>query len=98
MARYGIRANAVLPGWIATDMTAGGQANPKFVENVISRVPMKRWGEPQDFGGIAVYHERRLVVPHRRQLLMTAPTRSGGLGSCAPERDIIPTGAQGRRL
>ena len=55
MARYGIRANAVLPGWIAIDMTAGGQANPKFVENVISRVPMKRWGEPQDFGGIAVY-------------------------------------------
>lgn len=55
MARYGIRANAVLPGWIATDMTAGGQANDKFNENVISRVPMKRWGKPEDFGGIAVY-------------------------------------------
>ena len=48
-------ANSILPGWIATDMTSGGQANPKFVENVISRVPMKRWGEPKDFGGIAVY-------------------------------------------
>ena len=54
-ARYGIRANAILPGWIATDMTEGGQNNPKFTENVISRVPMKRWGQPEDFGGVAVY-------------------------------------------
>lgn len=54
-ARYGVRANVVLPGWIATDMTAGAQDNDKFNENVIKRVPMRRWGEPEDFGGIAVY-------------------------------------------
>ena len=54
-ARYGIRANVILPGWIATDMTAGAQDNDKFNENVIKRVPMRRWGEPEDFGGIAVY-------------------------------------------
>ncbi|MFC3078915.1 SDR family NAD(P)-dependent oxidoreductase [Phenylobacterium terrae] len=54
-ARYGIRANAVLPGWIATDMTAGAQGNDKFNEQVIKRVPVRRWGEPEDFGGIAVY-------------------------------------------
>lgn len=55
LARYGVRANAVLPGWIATDMTAGGQANEKFVANVIGRVPARRWGTPADFGGVAVY-------------------------------------------
>jgi NAD(P)-dependent dehydrogenase (short-subunit alcohol dehydrogenase family) len=54
-ARYGIRANAVLPGWIRSDMTAGAQANDKFNEKVISRVPMRRWGEPEDFAGLAVY-------------------------------------------
>ncbi|HSZ51893.1 MAG TPA: SDR family oxidoreductase [Caulobacteraceae bacterium] len=54
-ARFGVRANAVLPGWIATDMTAGAQANPAFAERVIPRVPARRWGEPEDFGGIAVY-------------------------------------------
>ncbi|NWH09287.1 MAG: SDR family oxidoreductase [Alphaproteobacteria bacterium] len=54
-ARYGIRANAILPGWIATDMTAGAQAAPQFAEKVIPRVPMRRWGQPEDFGGIAVY-------------------------------------------
>ena len=54
-ARYGVRANAILPGWIATDMTAGAQQNETFNAKAIGRVPMRRWGEPEDFGGIAVY-------------------------------------------
>ena len=54
-ARYGVRSNSILPGWIATDMTKGGQASDKFNEKVIGRVPMRRWGKPEDFGGIAVY-------------------------------------------
>jgi NAD(P)-dependent dehydrogenase (short-subunit alcohol dehydrogenase family) len=54
-ARYGVRANAILPGWIATDMTQGAQDNPAFADKVIPRVPARRWGEPADFGGIAVY-------------------------------------------
>jgi NAD(P)-dependent dehydrogenase (short-subunit alcohol dehydrogenase family) len=54
-ARYGIRANSILPGWIATDMTQGAQDNAAFAEKVIPRVPMRRWGEPKDFGGVAVY-------------------------------------------
>jgi NAD(P)-dependent dehydrogenase (short-subunit alcohol dehydrogenase family) len=54
-ARYGVRANAILPGWIATEMTGQAQANDKFNEQVIRRVPLRRWGEPEDFGGIAVY-------------------------------------------
>jgi NAD(P)-dependent dehydrogenase (short-subunit alcohol dehydrogenase family) len=54
-ARYGIRAHAVLPGWIETDMTANLIANEKFHDNVLKRVPMRRWGTGDDFGGIAVY-------------------------------------------
>jgi len=54
-ARWGIRANAILPGWIATDMTAGAQSSPAFAEKVIPRVPARRWGDPADFGGAAVY-------------------------------------------
>jgi len=54
-ARYGVRANAILPGWIATDMTQGAQDNQTFTDRVISRVPARRWGEPSDFGGVAVY-------------------------------------------
>ena len=54
-ARYGVTVNAILPGWIETDMTQGAMANPKFVENVMPRIPARRWGQPSDFGGLAVY-------------------------------------------
>jgi NAD(P)-dependent dehydrogenase (short-subunit alcohol dehydrogenase family) len=55
LARYGVRVNSIAPGWIATDMTAGAQSSPVFTEKVIPRVPARRWGTPEDFGGIAVY-------------------------------------------
>ena len=54
-ARYGVTANAILPGWIKSEMTAGIMANEKFVANVMPRIPQRRFGEPSDFGGIAVY-------------------------------------------
>ena len=55
LARYGVRVNSIAPGWIATDMTAGAQNSHVFTEKVLPRVPARRWGKPQDFGGIAVY-------------------------------------------
>ncbi|MFC0282662.1 SDR family NAD(P)-dependent oxidoreductase [Camelimonas abortus] len=55
LARYGITANAILPGWIRSDMTQGIMSNEKFLNNVLPRIPMRRFGEPSDFGGIAVY-------------------------------------------
>src|SRR5262245_25775058 len=54
-ARHGVRANAILPGWIETNMTANAIGNEKFARNVMPRIPMRRWGEGRDFGGIAVY-------------------------------------------
>ena len=45
-ARYGIIANAILPGWIETDMTAGARANEKFVGAMMPRIPMRRFGNP----------------------------------------------------
>ena len=55
LARFGIRVNSIAPGWIATEMTEGAQSNPVFIEKVLPRVPMHRWGQPEDFSGIAVY-------------------------------------------
>jgi NAD(P)-dependent dehydrogenase (short-subunit alcohol dehydrogenase family) len=55
LARYGVRANTLLPGWIETSMTEGAFGWDRFVEKVMPRIPVRRWGEPADFGGIAVY-------------------------------------------
>ena len=54
-ARHGITANAILPGWVETDMTSDLFAWERFRENVLPRMPVGRWGRPEDFGGIAVY-------------------------------------------
>jgi NAD(P)-dependent dehydrogenase (short-subunit alcohol dehydrogenase family) len=54
-ARHGIRANAVLPGWVETEMTDNLFGNERFAKAVMPRIPMRRWGKASDFGGIAVY-------------------------------------------
>jgi NAD(P)-dependent dehydrogenase (short-subunit alcohol dehydrogenase family) len=53
--RYGIRANAILPGWIETDMTAGIMSDERFQSSQLGRTSLRRWGRPDDFAGIAVY-------------------------------------------
>jgi len=55
LARYKIRANAILPGWIETPMTDGVLAWDRFRDKVLPRVPARRWGEPEDFAAVAVY-------------------------------------------
>jgi NAD(P)-dependent dehydrogenase (short-subunit alcohol dehydrogenase family) len=55
LARHRIRVNSILPGWIATEMTERAFNDPKFAGAVLPRIPARRWGERDDFGGIAVY-------------------------------------------
>ena len=54
-ARHGIRCNAVLPGWIESDMTQAALTWDKFIEKVLPRVPSRRWGRKEDFSGVAAY-------------------------------------------
>lgn len=55
LAKYGIRANAILPGWVESAMTDEMLASQPFVDRVLPRIPARRWGTPADFAGIAVY-------------------------------------------
>lgn len=55
LARHGIRANSILPGWITTEMTENSIGNERFAQAVLPRIPARRWGSGDDFGGIAVY-------------------------------------------
>ena len=55
LARYGVTANAILPGQIATEINEAKRATGDFTEKSIARIPMRRFGEPAEFAGIAVY-------------------------------------------
>jgi 2-deoxy-D-gluconate 3-dehydrogenase len=51
-----IQANAVLPGWIDTDLTKRARKEVDGLhDRVMARTPAARWGEPADFAGIAVF-------------------------------------------
>lgn len=55
LARHQIRANTIVPGWIDTPMTEKALHGEAFQAKVLPRVPLRRWGVGDDFGGIAVY-------------------------------------------
>ena len=51
-----IQANAVLPGWIDTDLTQRARQEVDGLHvKVLARTPAARWGESGDFAGIAVF-------------------------------------------
>ena len=55
-ARDNIQVNAVLPGWIDTELTRDARAQvPGLTERVLGRTPAGRWGVPADLAGIAVF-------------------------------------------
>ncbi len=55
LARHNIRCNAVVPGWVETEMTEAGRQNDRFLENTTKRTPIRRWGVPEDFRSVAAF-------------------------------------------
>lgn len=55
LGKYRIRANALLPGWTRSPQFDAWLENPEVTQRIMPRIPIKRWGEPQDWQGIAVY-------------------------------------------
>ena len=55
-AKDNIQVNAILPGWIDTDLTRSAREQVQGLhERVLARTPAQRWGSPDDFAGIAVF-------------------------------------------
>ena len=55
LARHDIQVNNLQPGWIDTDATGPMRDNELLSKTVVKRTPARRWGDPSDFEGIAVY-------------------------------------------
>jgi len=55
-AKDNIQVNAVLPGWIDTELTQGARRHvAELHDRVLARTPAGRWGVPEDLAGIAVF-------------------------------------------
>lgn len=55
-AKDNIQVNAILPGWIDTELTQKARDQVQGLhERVLARTPAQRWGAPDDFAGIAVF-------------------------------------------
>ena len=53
---FGVRVNAIAPGWIETEMSRRAMAgDPARKRRVLARTPLGRFGEPEDIGDAAVY-------------------------------------------
>ncbi|MDP4625345.1 MAG: SDR family oxidoreductase [Akkermansiaceae bacterium] len=54
-AGRGVNVNAIAPGYISTDNTEALRDDPVRSEQILTRIPAGRWGEPQDFKGPVVF-------------------------------------------
>jgi NAD(P)-dependent dehydrogenase (short-subunit alcohol dehydrogenase family) len=55
MAHDPVRINALAPGWIETAMTEVPRANPARNAELLSRMPLGRWGRPEDVAPAALF-------------------------------------------
>jgi 2-deoxy-D-gluconate 3-dehydrogenase len=55
LAAKGVNVNAIAPGYMATDNTAPLRADPVRSEAILARIPVGRWGQPEDLKGVVVF-------------------------------------------
>jgi len=51
----GINCNAIAPGYMATDNTAALRADAERNKAILERIPLGRWGTPDDLKGVVVF-------------------------------------------
>jgi 2-dehydro-3-deoxy-D-gluconate 5-dehydrogenase len=77
-ARDNIQVNAVLPGWIESELTVNARRQvPGLHDSVLARTPVKRWGVGDDLAGVAVF----LAGPASDFVTGTAIPVDGGYSS-----------------
>ncbi|WP_123039475.1 SDR family oxidoreductase [Cohnella candidum] len=54
-AKHDVNVNAIVPGYIATDMNTALMEDPVRSKQILDRIPAGRWGNPEDFKGTVVF-------------------------------------------
>jgi len=55
LGQHGITCNGICPGYFETDLTSSILQSEEYVRRLNSRVPLRRWGQPRDLAGAAVF-------------------------------------------
>lgn len=58
-AKYGIQVNGIGPGWFKTQLTQCFSEDPDFNDWLERRTPARRWGEPSELVGTAIFLSSR---------------------------------------
>ncbi len=73
-ATDGVRANAVAPGWILTNLSRRAFEDPARSARIMARIPMKSWGAPEDVANVIAF----LVSDNARYVTGTTLPVDGG--------------------
>jgi 3-oxoacyl-[acyl-carrier protein] reductase len=70
-ARDGIRVNGVAPGVVATKMTKVTWNHPRRFQDSVDKIPLHRWGTPEDMGGVALFLASPLAAFVTGEMILT---------------------------
>jgi len=54
-AKHNILVNAIGPGWVKTELTEALQQDKERYSQILGRIPLGRWADPEDLVGAAVF-------------------------------------------
>jgi len=77
LAPHGITCNAILPGYVETELSAKLRQDVAMVQRITSRIPLGRWAVPEDLAGLAVF----LASPAASYITAQSIVVDGGMGS-----------------
>lgn len=69
-AKHGIRVNGVAPGFVNTKLTSRSHDDPDVYASTISRIPLRRWGTPEEMGDAVLFLASAMATYITGQMLL----------------------------
>lgn len=69
-AKHGIRVNGVAPGFVDTKLTRRSRQDEDVYRETLERIPLGRWGEPEEMGDVALFLASPMAAYVTGQMLL----------------------------